>query len=186
MRMLMPTHTRTGVAICFLLLGLFRVNGEEGNLTPPPPELEPADGVRIEVDPCHTFVTIAKVNLDVSPLFLRGDELVGTYAIDVPIRKSKSEGGSIILNLEFPFEQLMANGGVLEGEGTSFKRDGEERGIICRIDPGDDEDLTSGSIEIQISTPARVMSFETTYRLLGDVELKKHAVAQTESPRTER
>jgi hypothetical protein len=142
-----------------------------GEHYPPPDELTPLPDFHIAVADTECRVLIAQVNLKIGDLTLAGDadpSLSGNYFIDVPIRQSKSESGSMSLPLERPIEEYLRDGGVLQGRGISFKNPEATRLITCQIVP-DPELLREGTIHLSIDTGKRVMEFESTYAVEGEI-----------------
>lgn len=133
----------------------------------PGAELRGVDsGVRIQVADTETRIKIAKVFLSIGELLVDGEHLVGNYSIDVPLLPKKSEGGSIRLNLTQSLESLMTEGGVLKGQGLSFKENLEPRSIVCKVMPSETE-ARAGRIELLINTGGRELTFESEYAIVG-------------------
>jgi len=122
---------------------------------------------RISVEDTSTMVMIAKVHLSIGDLRYDDGNLVGNYAISVPLRPSKSEGGTMRLRLEKPVSHFFDDGGELHGIGKSFKEDKEDRKILCRVFPKS-EDGRAGRIELVINTGGRELEFESKYRVSGE------------------
>lgn len=147
------------LVVCSLCASAF-AEPEAPATSQPRPEL-----LRIRVDDTSTRVMIAKVNLSVSDLYVEDGMLKGTYDIDVPMASSKSEGGSIALPMSHDFLSYMREGGVLKGEGVSFKLPEAQRLITCTVIP-DPKDVLTGTIVLEIDTGSRVMDFKSTYQLV--------------------
>lgn len=167
---------RRRVAWCWLTASLFActtlVRAQPGGEDfPPPPELSPLPAFHISVEDTNCRILIAQVHLQIGNLTLSGDQqpaLTGNYSIDVPIRKSKSETGSMTLPLEHPLEVYLAEGGVLRGRGISFKDPAAKRQITCEILP-DPREIREGTIHLSIDTGKRVMEFESSYTVEGEI-----------------
>jgi hypothetical protein len=125
------------------------------------------DSSAVNVADSSTYVSIAKVNLSVGTMSVAEGDLVGTYSIDVPLRKSKSEDGQITLPLEQPLEHYLRDGGTLSGKGVSAmdSEDGNRR-IEARFSPYDAKSQT-GRIHLTIETSLRTLEFDSTYTLSG-------------------
>jgi len=124
----------------------------------------------VAVADTSTFVNIAKVYLSVGSMTVDDGQLVGSYSIDVPLRKSKSEKGSIKLALKKDIGSYLSEGGTISGEGQSDKKiEDNKRRIDARFSPFDPA-KNSGRIELTIETSQRVLKFESTYTLSGETE----------------
>ena len=138
---------------------------------PSPPELKPGPAFRIHVADTSTRVLLAEVHLEVSDLVLSEADgasyLVGTYSIEVPLRRSKDESGAMKLPLNKPIAHYLKEGGVLEGKGQSFKVPDAKREIVCRIEPAAGRSL-KGRITLEIDTGKRVLEFESTFSVSGN------------------
>jgi len=139
----------------------------------PGPELGAAPDFFIRVDDTGTRIFIAEVKLTIGDLVLdQNDEdepvLTGTYSIEVPLRSSKNEQGGMVLPLAKDLKDYFENGGVLVGRGLSYKRPGAKRVITCEVTPNS-EDPTHGALRLEIETEQRVMKFDTTYQVVGDL-----------------
>lgn len=152
-------------------LGLAQESGTERQTVPPPPELRPVPDFRISVADTDTRVFIANVNLRIGDLILtNGDDfaLTGTYEIDVPLRSSKDQIGGLVLPLEHPVSHYLEEGGILTGKGRSFEQPEIAHSITCEVEP-DPKNKRIGKIRLLIDTGNRVMEFDTTYEVIGEI-----------------
>ncbi len=139
-----------------LLLGL--IPRADADLTADPATL-------VKVADTSTRVNIAKVNLVVGEMSVSDGQLVGTYAIDVPLRQTKSEKGQITLPLDRTLATYLQAGGTLTGKGVSEKNiDDNTRRIEARFSPYDQESK-QGRIHLTIETSLRTLEFDSTYTL---------------------
>lgn len=122
----------------------------------------------LEVDDTNTWVSIAKVHLSIDDLRITQDGVVGDYSLRVPLKKSKNEEGALRLMLEKPLDEYVAEGGVMKGHGKAVGKEGQ-RLIVATIVP-DKEDRIRGTIDLSIETDDRVLSFQSTYRIVGGFE----------------
>jgi len=120
---------------------------------------------RIEDSRC--FVGIAPVYLSVSELTREGDNLVGTYRIDVPMKKSKNDFGRIVLPVDASVNELGTKGGVLKGTAHSEVVEGITNLIVCEIFPHENQ-----MIKLAITTKDRTIKFKSNYTVIdtGAVE----------------
>ena len=155
-----------------LLLG-FVVGGAllaaEQPVIPEPPALEPAPAFRIEVEPCKTRVMIASVYLTIGDLTIEDGHLVGSYAIQVPLKTEKNETGTILLPLPTNPDQAFGEGGRLQGEGQSHIRPEDQRLITCVFFP--DETQMAGEVTRTIELEERTLEFSSRYVKHGDFAL---------------
>lgn len=152
------------------LCGLAAVASAESD-GPPPPELRAVPDFHVAVADTDTRVLIARVNLKIGNLVLSPGEkpaLTGTYEIRVPLRSSKDEVGGMVLPLDQSIEHYLREGGVLTGKGQSFNPPHNQRQIVCKIHPAS-EGERSGVLHLSVDTGNRVMEFETTYRVVGEI-----------------
>ena len=118
-----------------------------------------SSAIRIEDTSCR--VGFFAVKLSVGLLTQKEGALVGDYVIDVPLLKSKSDHGHIILPIDKPLDSFGEDGGVLIGEGHSRKNPGEIHKIVCTILPLDDK-----RIELNITTSQRTVHFTSSYAVI--------------------
>ncbi len=139
-----------GTGIC----GLQHVSAEEA-------------AVSVEVADAVTYVNLAKVNLTVGKMTPAEGNLLGTYWIKVPLLKSQSETGRIVLPMLKDVDDYVRSGGSLSGKGTAEGKENGHRKIDARFGPYDHE-AKEGLIELTIDTGARILVFKSTYHLRGD------------------
>jgi hypothetical protein len=146
------------VCICFFLFTGFAVI----------PDL-PADeeSLSVNVEDAVTYVNLAKVNLSVGKMSFDEGKLLGTYSIEVPLMKSKSENGQIVLSLLQGVEVYARDGGSISGEGIVAGEQDERRKIDVRFSPCNNE-TNEGRIDLTIDTGTRILEFKSTYRLSGE------------------
>jgi hypothetical protein len=127
---------------------------------------EPA---RFTIEDARAFVGIFAVKLYVGELRREGGNLVGDYAIRVPLRGSKNDDGRIVLPIETSIEELGRNGGVLRGLAHSNKPETPPNTIVCEVRPDEDQ-----AVRLAITTPDRTINFQSRYEVLagGDYELQ--------------
>lgn len=134
------------------------------------PSLEAVQEVpRIEVADSETRVLIAKVYLSVGDLVLEDGALVGNYALRVPLRPGKSEGGTLRLPVETDLLRIAREGAELDGRGHSFKEDKPVRKIVATIHPAEQE-KKSGELDLWIDVGDRVIEFRSRYELVTEAE----------------
>ena len=128
-----------------------------------------ADGVVIQVEDTETRIGIAKVRLQISPLNIDNERVIGKYRIRVPLLSSKNDDGLIDLEFQQALPVTFHTGGMLEGDGTStvFKED-PPRGITCEILP-DSASKMSGDIILIIETTDRTIRFKSRYSVVENV-----------------
>ncbi len=127
-----------------------------------------SDSVTVKVADTSTYVQIAKVDLTVDTMSVADGNLVGTYSIDVPLMKSKSEEGQITLPLSQDLRTYLETGGTISGQGVSTKNiEDRNRKIAAKFSPYDSESKT-GRIHLTIETSLRVLEFDSTYTLTDD------------------
>lgn len=126
------------------------------------------EGVTIRVEDTETRVGIAKVRLQISPLKVENDRVIGKYRLRVPLLSSKNDDGLIDLEFQQELSVIFQTGGILEGDGisTTFKED-PPRGIICEIFP-DKASKMSGKIILTIQTTDRKLRFKSRYKIVKD------------------
>ena len=109
----------------------------------------------VVVERARTRVGIARVVLTVAPLTLIDEHLVGDYAIRVPLAPYKNDFGTFKIPLTESLSETLARGETLHGIATSEK-DGRNYDLDC-IFQG------RSKIRIDVTTRARVLSFEAPY-----------------------
>ena len=125
------------------------------------------ESIAVDVADAVTYVQVAKINLSVGTMTVDKGKLLGTYSINVPLLKSKSEKGRIILPLLKDLDAYVRNGGSISGEGIA--EEGSQRGhrkIDVRFSPCDSA-TKGGRIQLTIDTGKRILEFESTYQLSG-------------------
>jgi hypothetical protein len=85
----------------------------------------------------------------------------------VPLMKSKSENGQIVLSLLQGVEVYARDGGSISGEGIVAGEQDERRKIDVRFSPCNNE-TNEGRIDLTIDTGTRILEFKSTYRLSGE------------------
>ena len=133
-------------------------------------EIQSDDAFYVRVADTNCRVLIAQVNLEIGDLRLSetGKGVVGDYSLEVPLRSSKNEKGSMFLMLDRPIADYFLEGGVLHGTGKTPRKPDQERTIVCTVIPDDDIEGT-GALILQIDTGRRVMCFKTTYAVSGSI-----------------
>lgn len=143
------------VGILLLLLGA--LNASEPVSTTDP-DWEP---LSFRIEDSRAFVGIAPVYLSVSELKPEEGFLVGTYEINVPLKRSKNDHGKIMLPLDLEVKKLGAEGGVLRGEAHSEKKKDLVNQIVCEIIPEKDQ-----AIRLAITTEHRTLEFKSRYTVI--------------------
>lgn len=133
-----------------------------------PPEISGIEGPRIKVQDTTTRVMVAQVHLQIGDMVFEEGFLRGTYTIEVPMRSSKNEQGSMWFELDQSLSDILHNGGVIKGEGRSIKRPEDQRLITCRIVPAS-ASPRQGEIELDIDIGGRVLEFQTSYQVVGEL-----------------
>jgi hypothetical protein len=115
-----------------------------------------------KIDDSQCRVGIAAVKLSVSELKPKDGNLVATYSIRVPLKKSENDTGLIVLPIDVTVDELSQNGGVLRGKAYSNEKDKTPNAIICEIGP-----LTDQGIQLEITTDTRILNFTSRYTVLN-------------------
>lgn len=124
--------------------------------------VDPAwDTLSFRIEDSRSFVGIAPVYLSVSELKPEDGYLVGTYRIEVPLKKSKNDRGLIRLPLDATVGDLGAQGGVLRGKAHSESSEGVVNSIVCEIIPAEDQ-----TIKLAITTEHRTINFKSRYTVI--------------------
>jgi hypothetical protein len=128
---------------------------------------EPAEApIFIAVEKSRTRVGFASAHLTLTNLELRDNTLSGLYEVKVPLRRSRGDAGTILLQLTMPVNELKAEGGILRGKSFSTVSPNNQAHLItCTLFPTGDAGDT-GTLSLSIQTPERVLKFETTYRVV--------------------
>ena len=119
------------------------------------------------------YVGIAPVYLKVSELKPVGENLVGTYEFEVPMKASKNDHGKIVLPLNPSVGELGNVGGVLVGEAHSQVIEGQVNRIVCEIIPEKNQ-----LIKLEITTSNRTLNFKSRYTVV------EHEVLDTKEPQS--
>lgn len=128
--------------------------------------IDPAwEGLAFSIEDSRAFVGIAPVYLTVSKLKPVDGNLVGTYAITVPLKTSKNDQGKIVLPLDATVSELGAKGGVLKGKAHSQSDEGSINDIVCVIQPEKDQ-----AIKLAITTKNRTLKFKSRYTVIDTTE----------------
>jgi hypothetical protein len=114
-----------------------------------------------KIDDSKCRVGIASVKLSVSELKPKDGNLVATYTIKVPLRKSENDTGLIVLPIDISVDELHDNGGVLRGTAYSDKKGKEPNTIICEIGPDENK-----NIALEIITSDRTLNFKSHYTVI--------------------
>lgn len=127
-----------------------------------------SDEISVKVADTATYVKVAKVDLTVDTMTVHDGNLIGTYSIDVPLMKSKSEKGQITLPLSQNLMTYLENGGTISGKGVSEKEiEDKDRKIEARFSPYD-SGAKEGRIHLTIETSLRILEFDSTYTLTSE------------------
>ncbi len=106
------------------------------------------------VEPAYTRIGIARVVLNIDPLTFTEEGLVGKYAIRIPLAPFMNDSGKI----EIPMTDLndtLVPGSTIHGIASS-REDGRVHDVECTF-------KSARKVRIVITTPDRVLSFETPY-----------------------
>lgn len=123
--------------------------------------------VAIKIDDSRCFVGVAAVKLIVSELKPTDGNLVATYAIEVPLRKSSNDAGIIVLPIDdLSIAELSTSGGVLIGTACSDKKGATPNKVICQVLPQENK-----GILLEITTDTRVLNFVSRFKVI-DVKSK--------------
>ena len=114
-----------------------------------------------KIDDSKCRVGIASVRLSVSELKPQDGNLIATYSIHVPLKKSENDTGQIVLPINVSVGELHKQGGVLIGTAYSDQKGKNPNKIICQIGP----DKTKG-IALEIITDKRTMNFKSRYTVI--------------------
>lgn len=108
------------------------------------------------VEPARTRIGIARVVLNIAPLTITDEGIVGNYAIRIPLAPFMNDSGKI----EIPITDLnetLVSGSTIHGTASS-REDGRVHDVACTF-------KESKKVRIVITTPDRVLAFETPYTL---------------------
>jgi hypothetical protein len=115
----------------------------------------------LSIDPSKTSVGIVRVHLEISDLWISGDdELEGSFRIKVPLLPSRNDSGAIRLQADRPLEQMRQSGGLLTGSARSGVS-GETHAVACRVQ-------ADGQLDINVTTSKRSLSFKSRYRTTNE------------------
>ncbi|MFQ3241812.1 MAG: hypothetical protein ACI9A1_000345 [Lentimonas sp.] len=114
-----------------------------------------------KIDDSKCRVGIASVKLSVSELKPQQGNLVATYTIHVPLKKSENDTGQIVLPISVSVDELHNQGGVLVGTAYSNQKGKKPNKIICQIGPN-----TTKGIALEIITDKRTMNFKSRYTVI--------------------
>ena len=119
------------------------------------------DQFSFKIDDSKCRVGIASVKLSVSELKTKDGNLVATYTIQVPLKKSENDTGLIILPINVTVDELSKKGGVLRGKAYSYQKGKAPNTIICEIGP-----IENKGIQLEIITPKRTLNFKSRYTVI--------------------
>ncbi len=108
------------------------------------------------IAPAHTRIGIARVVLNIDPLIFTDEGLVGNYAIRIPLAPFMNDSGKIEIPMTDPSDILIP-GSTIHGTASS-REDGRVHEVTCTF-------KSSKKVRIVVTTPDRVLSFETPYTL---------------------
>lgn len=155
-----PRIRCTLLAILCALLHCSMAHGSE--VTHAASLLSSWDAFAFKIENTQCRVGIASVKLSVSKLTPKGGNLVATYSIDVPLSKSSSDTGLIVLPIELTVDQLGTRGGTLTGVAYSNKEGATPNKIICEVRPHEDQ-----GIRLSIITDKRTLRFKSRYTVIA-------------------
>lgn len=118
-------------------------------------------GFSFKIDDSKCRVGIASVKLSVSELKAKNGNLVATYSIHVPLKKSENDTGQIVLPINVTVEDLHKQGGVLIGTAYSDTKGTTPNKIICEIGP-----YSTKGIALEIITDERILNFKSRYTVI--------------------
>jgi|GEM_PF-6144454 len=107
-----------------------------------------------------------RVNLAVSDFALSTRGATGTYEIRVPAAPWKNEKGRIYFEINMSTDELLQQGGVIEG---FCIRDSEERvshKVICYVEP-QQWNSQEGVVSLTVKTKKRELTFDSEYTVIG-------------------
>jgi len=108
------------------------------------------------IERARTRVGIARVILNIEPLILTDEGLVGAYAIRVPLAPFMDDFGTIEIPMDSLHEALVP-GNTVHGTASS-REDGRIHDVACTF-------KESKKVRIVVTTPNRMLSFEAPYSL---------------------
>ena len=114
-----------------------------------------------KIDDSKCRVGIASIKLSVSELKPKNGNLVATYSIHVPLKKSENDTGQIVLPIDVTVEDLHNQGGVLIGTAYSDTKGKTPNKIICEVGPN-----TTKGITLEIITDKRTLNFTSRYTVI--------------------
>ena len=114
-----------------------------------------------KIDDSKCRVGIASVKLSVSELKPLDGNLVATYTINVPLKKSENDTGQIVLPINVSVEDIHKQGGVLTGTAYSDKKGKNPNKITCEIGS-----KTTKGIALEIITDKRTLNFTSRYTVI--------------------
>ena len=119
------------------------------------------DQFSFKINDSKCRVGIASVKLSVSELKPKDGNLVATYTINVPLKKSENDSGLIVLPIDVTVDELHKKGGVLRGKAYSNQKGKNPNTIICEV--GSKE---SKGIALEIITDKRTLNFKSRYTVI--------------------
>lgn len=108
------------------------------------------------VEPAHTRIGIARVVLSIDPLILTNEGLVGNYTIRIPLAPFMNDSGKIKIPMT-DLNDILIPGSTIHGTASS-REDGRVHEVTCTF-------KSSKKLRIIVTTPDRVLFFETPYTL---------------------
>jgi hypothetical protein len=114
-----------------------------------------------KIDDSKCRVGIASVKLIVSELKPQDGNLIATYSIHVPLKKSENDTGQIVLPINVTVDELHKQGGVLIGNAYSNQKGKHPNKIICEVGPN-----TTKGIALEIITDKRTLNFKSRYTVI--------------------
>lgn len=112
----------------------------------------------VVVEPAKTRVGLARVLLDMEPLVLTDEGLLGAYSLRVPLAPFMDDSGTVEIPLTEKLSEIIEPGKTLLGTATS-RKNGRIHEVACTFEK-------AGQVQIVVTTQKRVLKFEAPYTLL--------------------
>jgi hypothetical protein len=111
--------------------------------------------IPVHIEPSSTRIGLAKVDLELTDMWLSGHAIEGRYAIRIPLLPFKNDSGTIRLEAPESFDSLRTTGGTLRGKARSVEDD-RVHDVLCRIE-------RDGTVQITVTTEHRTLRFNSRF-----------------------
>ena len=114
-----------------------------------------ASAESVVVERARTRVGLARVVLDMAPLILTEQRLVGDYRLRIPLAPFMDDSGTVEISLTDSLHNVLVPGATLRGTATS-REDGTIHDVDCTFQE-------SGRVRITVKNRDRVLEFEAPF-----------------------